>query len=281
MSFHLHLKPRSGALDAEAFAALFARRNYEVADGQAAYQNPDTGVYFLFEHGDGGVDFAINTRRSEIFAIEAGVELQALFADYTDDAGAPFSEAAFRNQWREANLAAVAALLAEGATPLVRLRKSNVAMWRWNYGLQRLHHELGDEAVAAPLTYFAAPDGSPRPTFIWLMTTPMVLPPPAEAVLLADEHAPRLRDRLSGVVPPQHDTIGVMAVRWLRDLRFHAWTTNRAPGLTKFHVPRENRTPVDLASLAAAEGYAKPAGAAIPIDQVLDRETVEAARATL
>lgn len=278
MSFHLRLEPRTGPLDLPAFEAMFARRNYEVADGQAAYQNPDTGVYFLFELADGGVDFAINTRRSEIFAIEAGVELEALFAGFDID-GQPFSEAAFLEQWREANLAAVATMLAEGATPLARMRKSNVAMWRWNYGLQRLQHELEDEAVAAPLTFFAAPDGSPRPTFIWLMTMPMVLPPPAEAVLLADEPALRLRDRLLGTTPPPHDTIGVMAIRWLRDLRFHAWTTNRAPGLTKFHVPREGRTPVDLASLAAAEGYAKPAGAAIPIDQVLDRETVEAARA--
>jgi len=278
MSFHLRLTPRTGPLDDAAFEALFARRNYAIGDGQAAYQNPDTGVYFLFELTDGGVDFAINTRRSEIFAIEAAVELDALFGEFDAD-GEAFSEVAFLERWRVANLTDIATVLAEGGVPRHRQRKVNVAMWRWNYGLQRLQHELEDEAVAAPLLFFAGPDNNPRPTCIWLMTTPMVMPPPAEAVLLADESAPRLRDRLLGAAP--HDTVGVVEPHLLRTCRFPAWTPVRAPTLTKFHMPRAGRTPPMLASLAAVESQARPLGKAIPIDQVLDRETVEAARALL
>jgi hypothetical protein len=277
MSFHLTLVPAGGALDAEAFEALFARRwHYQVEDGQAAYQNRDTGVYFLFDHEDGAVHFSINTRRSAIFAEEAAEELEAVFGTgFVDGNGEPFSAEAFREAWRAANVEAVAALLAEGAEPLTLPARTNLAMWRWNRKLMHSQAEIGPAMAAPPLVFFAGPDGNPRPTYVWLVTMPMAKPPPAEAVLIADEVTPRLRDRLLGQTP-QPDTVGVLEIRRLRDLGFPAW---RAGEHLVFHIPRGQRHPGMLATLAAAESYAKPVGAAIPIDQVLDRETVDAARA--
>jgi hypothetical protein len=151
-------------------------------------------------------------------------------------------------------------------------------MWRWNRDLPRRQAELGDEGLAPPLRFFAGPDGNPRPTYIWLVTRPTVKPPPADAVLLADQPTPRLRDKLFGQAP-QPDTIGVIQIRWLRDLGFPVWRP--MPDLLLFHVPSGKRNPGILATLASAEAYAKPAGPPIKVDQVLDRETVETARAAL
>ncbi|MES2442707.1 MAG: hypothetical protein V4574_07735 [Pseudomonadota bacterium] len=282
MSFHLTFAPATGALDTPRFEALFAGlANFEVADGQAAYQNEDTGVYFLFDHEDAGILFSINTGRSEIFAREAAEVLAAAFAggDFVvAETEKPFDAEGFLAAWRQANLAAIRAMLAEGKAPLTLPLRTNLAVWGWNRGRVRQQIELEHEATAPPLMFFAGPDGNPRATYVWLVTMPMVKPPPAEAVLLADEPAPRLRDKLFGA-PQQPDTIGVIEIKWMRDLRFPGWRPERAPELMLYHARRADRTPVILASLAAAEGYARPAGPPIPIDQVLDRETVEAARA--
>lgn len=283
MSFHLTFVPADGALDTARFEGLFADRLHtEVADGQAAYQNADTGVYFLFDHEGGEIHFSINTRRSEIYAREAAQVLGVLFGEGSfvlAGTREKFSADAFLAAWREANAAAIAEMLADGASPHTLPLQTNLAVWRWNRALPRQQHELEHEAVAPRLIFFMGPDGNPRPTYIWLMTEPMVKPPPAEAVLLADEPAPKLRDKLLG--PPQPDTIGAMDVKWLHALRLPSWRAVRSPDLTLYHVRRGKRSPHILAALAAAEGYARPAGALIPIDQVLDRETVEAARASL
>ena len=274
MSFHLTFAPASGALDRAAFEALFARRpHYEIGDGQAAYQNQDSGVYFLFDHDGGEIRFTINTRRSEIFAEEAAEELGAVFGSGGFEG---YSAEAFLADWRTANRTDIAAMLAEGKEPLTLPVRTNREMWRWNRDLPRCQAELGDEGFVPPLRFFAGPDGNPRPTYVWLVTTATVKPPPAEAVLLADQPTPRLRDKLFGQAP-QPDTVGVIRIRWLRDLGFPVW---RGPSeLLIFHVPPGPRSPNILATLASAEAYAKPAGPPIKVDQVLDRETVEAARA--
>lgn len=282
MSFHLSFVPAGGALDTPGFEAMFAGRpHYAVGDGQAAYQNADTGVYFLFDHEEGEIRFSLNTRRSEIFAEEAAEELGAVFGDdrfVLAGTGAGFSAEAFVAGWRAANAEAVAAMLAEGAEPHSLPLRTNREMWRWNRDLALRQRDLEDEAVAPPLIFLPGPDGNPRPAYAWLVTVPMVKPPPAEAVLLADQPTPRLRDKLLGQAP-QPDTIGVIQIRWLRDLGFPVWRT--PPDLLVFHVPPGPRNPSILATLASAEAYARPAGAPIPIDRVLDRETVEAARAAV
>jgi hypothetical protein len=275
MSFHLTVAPKSGALDAAGFEALFAGRlHYAAGEGQAAYQNEDTGVYFLFDLEDGAVRFSINTRRSEIFAEEAAEELSAVFGE----AGFGFSAEAFLADWRAANAAAIAAMLAKGSEPLTLPLRTNREVWRWNRNLARRQLELAGKGVAPPLIFLPGPDGAPRPTYIWLVTQAMVKPPPAEAVLLADDSAPRLRDKLLGS-GPQIETIGVIQIRWLRDLGFPVWRPT--PELLMFHVAPGQRHPGILATMASAHAHASPAGAPIKADRVLDRETVEAARAKL
>jgi len=266
MSFELTL---GGALDEAGFEALFARRpHYTVEDGQAAYWNEDTGVYFLLDREEGGVRFSINTRRSEIFAEEAAEELAALFPDFRAEP--------FLADWRAANSDAIAAMLAEGKEPLALPLRTNREVWRWNRDLPTYQQGLSGVDYAPPLILLEGPDGHPRPTYIWLVTRQTVKPPPAEAVLLADDPPPRLRDKLLGGTP-EPVTIGVIQIRWLRDLGFPVWRA--LEGHLMFHVAPGKRNPSLLASMASAHAYAKPAGARIRIDQVLDRETVEAVRA--
>ncbi len=54
MSYDLYFKSRKpeSKPDAKAFAAYFKqRKNYEVTDKQAIYENEITGVYFIFDLG--------------------------------------------------------------------------------------------------------------------------------------------------------------------------------------------------------------------------------------
>lgn len=272
MSFELTLTSKHGPLDAAAFEALFTRRPYyQLGEDQAAYQNDDTGVYFLLDLADGAVRFSINTRRPEIFAEEAAEELAAL-------SGEAFDADAFLADWRAANAKAIAAMLAEGKTPLTLPLATNRDVWRWNRELRALQKDLGEVEEAPPLVFFMGPGGNPRPAYVWLVTRPTVKPPLAEVVLLADDPPVRLRDKLLGA-PSEPVTIGLIDIRWLRDLRFPMWQTQRELPIS--HVPGGKRVPGLLATMAGAHGYARPAGARIKTDQILDRETVEAARATL
>jgi hypothetical protein len=275
MSFHLSFAPVVGALEPAQFEALFVGRpHYDVADGQAAYQNADTGVYFLFDHEEGELRFSINTRRSEIFAEEAAEELAAILAG----ADMPFSAEAFLADWRAVNREAIAAMLAEGRAPLTLPLRTNREVWRWNRDLARHQAEIEGEAFAPPLIFLPGPDGAPRATYVWLVTRATAKPPAAEAVLLADDPAPKLRDKLLGGTP-QPQTIGAIQIRWLRDLGFPVWRSSRE--MLVFHVPPGKREPNILASMASAHAYAKPAGAPIAVGEILDRETVDAVRAEL
>ena len=81
MSYDLYFEAGAGKkLDAKSFGAYFrARRHYQVENGQAVYQNEDTGVYFIFdEPQEGVVAFNLNFLRPHVFALEAAGELEKL-----------------------------------------------------------------------------------------------------------------------------------------------------------------------------------------------------------
>ena len=72
------LRPQTEGSSGE-FIRYFAERpNFSMKNGQAWYQNEDTGVYFSFELAEGGdetprcwVQFIINYARPRFFALEA------------------------------------------------------------------------------------------------------------------------------------------------------------------------------------------------------------------
>src|ERR1700748_2239128 len=90
MSYDLFFQVRdqASAPDAKAVAAYFeSRKNYQVSEQQAIYQNDTTGVYFVFDVGEAeGVEMPnpapvslnLNYFRPHIFGLEAEPEVRAL-----------------------------------------------------------------------------------------------------------------------------------------------------------------------------------------------------------
>ena len=123
MSYDLYLEPRSAQkVNAEVFEKYFGgRRHYQMGEGQAIYQNEDTGVYFIFDApAEGVVAFNLNFFRPHVFGLEAAVELEefcrAFEAVVHDAQGemedeAPFSREAFLQRWNAGNLFGYRALL--------------------------------------------------------------------------------------------------------------------------------------------------------------------------
>ena len=88
MSYDLFFRPRHGILEAQQFAAYFARRkHYELNGKQAWYENEDTGVGFSFdledpldESDDDPFPIAMNINffRPSYFILEAEPEVTTL-----------------------------------------------------------------------------------------------------------------------------------------------------------------------------------------------------------
>src|SRR5947207_12635263 len=125
MSYDLYFEAGAGKkLDAKSFGAYFrARRHYQVENGQAVYQNEDTGVYFIFdEPQEGVVAFNLNFLRPHVFALEAAGELEkfakAIAGKVMDPQGdsrepGPFNREVFLRGWDEGNRFAYKAMMKE------------------------------------------------------------------------------------------------------------------------------------------------------------------------
>jgi len=130
MSYDLFFEAGAGKkLDKKTFAAHFkSRPNYQVENGQAIYQNEDTGVYFIFdEPQEGVVPFNLNLFRPHVFGLEAAIELEAFVktfaASVTDPQGAmdeKFSSNDFIRGWNEANEFGYGAMITDLAKTLSR-----------------------------------------------------------------------------------------------------------------------------------------------------------------
>src|SRR5688500_8391529 len=114
MSYDLFFEAGAGKkLDKKSFAAHFrARRHYEVDNGQAIYQNENTGVYFILdEPEDGVVAMNLNLYRPHTFGLEAVVEIEAFAKAFDatvvdpqrDAEPGPFEREPFLRSYNEAN----------------------------------------------------------------------------------------------------------------------------------------------------------------------------------
>jgi hypothetical protein len=148
MGYDLYFESRSGKpLDRKSFAAYFkGRPNYEVANGQALYQNEDTGVYFIFdEPAEGIIAFNLNFFRPHVFGLEAAIELDHFVKTLnlkvndpqTEGMGedATFTRLDFLHGYNAGNRFAYRSMLSEKLSdpiftwPSKRIRE----VWHWNY----------------------------------------------------------------------------------------------------------------------------------------------------
>ena len=279
MSYDLSLAAGKGKkIDKKSFSAYFkARPRYELGNGQAVYQNEETGVYFIFdEPQDGMVMFNLNYFRPHTFALEAAIELEALAktfgATVADPQGemaddGPFVKEGFLRGWNHGNRFAYKSMLEveDGpvhAWPRKRIRE----VWEWNYA-RALEREKDEEELEgqlfAPVIFAVDLNGEAKSVGIW---------PPECTILLPEVDAVMLPVAQTG---PQAEELAL--VMWKELAPLVKAYQEKGPGITRYRLEFEDWPP-DLATFLNKKR--KPAGElnGIGMDQVLDRELVEEAR---
>lgn len=210
MSYDLFFRPASSEQPAspEAFIRYFGqRRHFTTKNGQAWYQNEDTGVYFSFEltsaaddSAPSWVQFNLNYARPRFFALEALPQVESFVSTFglavhdpqIDGMGdGPFDPDRFINGWVSGNQAACVAL-AEGGhpRPLTMAAEQLNAIWQWNNGRERLQTQVGESMFVPQIMFVAAPLTA-RSAAVWSDAIPVLLPAVDVVFLYRDALAPR------------------------------------------------------------------------------------------
>lgn len=239
MSFDLYLFEREGgSIGSAEFAALFAGLpHYRLGEGEAFYENPDTGVYFVFEHSVPDpadideellaedprfarphISFALNYFRPDFFGLEAAAELAALlegdrFEIHDPQRGSDsthFDPVAFLDAWRTGNASSLPIMRERGVEMPVLPREANEAAWRWNYHRGELAAALGEDVFVPRLMLFADHAGLLHRAFARTLGVPTVIPPAADSAMLVDDRPKQgLMARLTGQ-QKQFESLGLV-----------------------------------------------------------------------
>jgi hypothetical protein len=272
MSYDLTFTPGRGkTLDKKSFAAHFRRRrNYTVGNGQAVYQNEDTGVYFIFdEPSDGVVAFNLNYYRPHVFGLEAAIELKAfadaLGATAVDDSGDEweFTTERFLDQWNDGNRFAYRAMLDDPdesvhTWPSRRLRE----VWEWNYS-RPSEDEQDAQGVFVPAIFADEVGGDTQSVAIWPPQCPILLPA-VDAVLVPLAQRGKASEDLA-LVP------------WAELSPIAKAYQVKATGLPRYRLAFDEPPP-EVAAFLAKKRKRTGEINGISLDQVLDRELVDKAR---
>jgi len=203
VSYDLLLVHHPGSPTAPSLEFFRARQHYTVSDTQAAYENPDTNVYFVFETTTPdksdpeavepeGTWLALNLNlyRPSVFGLEAARELAAVTAATDSDvvdlqAGEPdvrpFDPDEFLERWNDADVKAHQAFLAprEGDTPMPPPRtlpgRQLRAVWEWNVARQQWNDELGAD-VFVPRVFLLDAGERVETAVVWTDAMPAMLP---------------------------------------------------------------------------------------------------------
>lgn len=208
MSYDLFFSRRTGDSPSAAdFESYFSERpHYTVQNGQAWYQNADTGVYFSFDRCDPAEDddcwasFNLNFNRPHYFALEALPEIEAFVSAFDlvvedpqiDGMGqGEFAGNLFVSGWSKGNRLGYAAAADRGTEAPQTLPTTTLeAIWRWNYGREALQQRLGD-SIFVPKIVFLEANHAPTTATIWTDAIPVALPRTDVVAIYRDEIAPR------------------------------------------------------------------------------------------
>lgn len=186
MSYDLYFT--SPKITLEQFNGYFKTRpNYKVENGQAFYENGDTGVYFSFDHNDHppkdeddidhSVSFNINYFRPHYFALEAEPEVTNFIGhfgcsilDYQNDGmdKGPYSGEGFLRGWNHGNDFGYHAVLKQNPpSPTYSLPTEELEhIWRWNYVTESRQQQLTED-IFIPKVFFILVDGKLGSTCVW------------------------------------------------------------------------------------------------------------------
>lgn len=179
----------SPQISIEEFNQYFsANESYEVSNGQAWYNNDDTGVYFVFEHNDSpaeegsiphSISFSLNYYRPHVFALEAEPEIRKLIdhfgctiSDYQNEGmgeEGPYSTEGFIRGWNKGNEFGYSAILKQsGPNQVVHTRPSKEleAIWEWNYNRDAINAKINED-IFIPRIFFMLINGELSSIAVW------------------------------------------------------------------------------------------------------------------
>jgi hypothetical protein len=201
------------AISQEQFASHFSERPcYQLNEGQAWYQNEDTGVYFSFDYAEeepedpeapeGCVSFNLNFYRPHYFGLEAEPEVRALVDRFGFKILDPQNEGmgegeytteGFLRGWNAGNDFGYRAILGSGDAPEVvhsRPKEELEAIWRWNYSRGSCQSQYGED-VFVPIIMFVQSGADLHSIAVWPDAIPTLIPLVDSLVVPREELAPR------------------------------------------------------------------------------------------
>jgi hypothetical protein len=273
MSYDLFFEAGPGkSLDKKHFAGWFrGRPHYQVGNGQALYQNEDTGVYFIFDEPDDGVvAMNLNLYRPHTFGLEAAREIEpfaaAFNAGVTDpqqdaEGPQPFAREPFLRAYNKANEFAYRSLGAEQgpahAWPSRRIRD----VWKWNY-TRPSDEEQEKAGYFVPGIFAADFDGELRSLALW---------PPQCAIVLPEVDAVMVPLAQDGKAAEQ-----MALVPWGEVLPIARPYQEKAEGMPRYRLDNEPAFPPEIAAFLSVKRKAMGELNGVAHDQILDREVVDA-----
>lgn len=303
MSYDLYfLLGDDPAVSKQDFAAFFeARENYAIfgdRDPQASYENEDTGVGFSFEWSEAEPDedveeflrgphvaFNLNFYRPEFFALEALPELEAFTRAFGGRVHDPqidgikngaFASDGFLSGWRAGNSAAYKVLIPQqDHLPYSVPKLLNESVWRWNYQKKALQQLLGEDSFVPRVFYFSlANEKSLKHGVIWPDGIPMVLPPDIDVLVLLKTVTTKRLLIFNG--PTETINIGAVPAAALpQDIPRERAKLDEIP-YTIIGAGNGRMLPSIDGFYRKADEIATPVTQMLTVDQVLDRETLEA-----
>jgi hypothetical protein len=213
MSYDLFFRTCSEALPSERFEEYFnGRMNYTVDGRHASYENPDTGVYFLFEQdaepsgeeaetSPFAATFNMNFFRPSVFALEAEPEVTAFVREFdltvedpqNDGMGeGEYDSAKFLIRWNAGNAFAFRAFLSDPEYPRPKTlpRAAIHRAWEWNRDRAALQTKLGDDKFV-PAVFFFEQSNRIRTFAVWPDGIPIAVPDVDFFFVMRKELAPR------------------------------------------------------------------------------------------
>ena len=274
----------------EAFQQYFdARDCYELKDGQAWYENSDTGVYFSFEFddspdneiGDTGassVMFNMNFFRPHIFGLEAVGEVERFVRQFELSVEDPqldgidsrvFSREGFLTGWNAGNEFACRAFLnaEEPIEPFIASTQTLEETWRWNYGRSALQDELF--AFVPSFMFFQEDEENVGTLIVWGDGIPMVIPQADWVVLVRDDLKLDPSSEESEFVTLPFSALNRILEGFRREI--HA-------GVPVWVLDYEEPPPHVVDFFQSQSAVELERGRLISVDSVLNRELIDQAR---
>lgn len=305
----------------QAFREYFARRKwYQIQGEQAWYNNENTGVYFAFDYGDPEVDsdisddldlelephedidepddglhsanvmFNVNYFRPHTFGMEAEIEVSLFVAHFDLSVDDPqnsgmgrgtYTPNGFITGWNAGNEFGFGAMIAqiheEGAEPLDQfntLPSTEIERyWRWNYHADALQDSLG-EGVFVSQVMFLKVDDQVQSAVVWGDAMPIAIPRTDLIVLVRDELAPK-----KGIFRRKsQDYCIVEASGVVKNIRSFV---NRQDHDEPFHLLQYDEPPAEVLDYFEQAIPEPLEQQGVPVDQLLDRESIEKAAAAV